>query len=102
MDHKNKGVLFTNDKGDNDKRPDYKGRGNWDGKEFEVAAWNRTSKDGKPYISLSFSEPWSKEEKQGDSKGAWEQQREKFAKKDEPLTEISDEPIDFSDLNIPF
>jgi uncharacterized protein (DUF736 family) len=95
LDHKNKGVLFTNDKGDNDKRPDYKGRGNWDGKEFEVAAWNRTSKDGKPYISLSFSEPWSKEEKQG---GAWEQQREKFAKKDEPLTEVSDEAISWGDI----
>jgi uncharacterized protein (DUF736 family) len=95
MDHKNKGVLFTNDKGDNDKRPDLKGKGNWNGKEFEVAAWHRVSKDGKKYISLSFSQPWSKEEESG---GAWEQQREKFTKKDEPITEISDEPIDLSEI----
>lgn len=95
MDHTNKGVLFTNDKGDNDKRPDYKGRGNWGGKEFELSGWKRMSKDNKPYLSLSFSEPWNKEEKQG---GAWEQQREKFAKKDEPLTEVSDEPIDLSEI----
>jgi uncharacterized protein (DUF736 family) len=82
MDHKNKGVLFTNDKGDNEKRPGYKGRGNWKGQEFEVAAWNRTSKDGKPYLSLSFSEPY---------------------KKDEPLAEI-DEDISNEDLlkTIPF
>jgi uncharacterized protein (DUF736 family) len=96
MDHKNKGVLFTNDKGDNDKRPDLKGKGNWNGKEFEVAAWHRVSKDGKKYISLSFSEPWSKEE----SGGGWEQAREKFeAKKADVVpTEVSDDEVDLSEI----
>ena len=95
--NENRGVVFKHTK-TSDNQPEWKGRGNWQGAEFEVSMWERTSKGGKPYMSISFSKPYPKKE----VVGSWEQQREKFAKKDEPLTEISDEPIDFSDLNIPF
>ena len=41
-------VLFKNDKGDNDKRPDYRGDGmDLDGNAIEVAAWIKEGKKGK-------------------------------------------------------
>lgn len=41
-------VLFKNDKGDNDKRPDYRGDGlDLAGKPVEVACWIRQGKKGK-------------------------------------------------------
>jgi hypothetical protein len=91
-DNTNRGVIFRHPK-TSDNQPDWKGRGNFQGAEFEVSMWERTSKSDKPYMSISFSKPYQKTEG-----GAWEQQREKFAKKDEPLTEVSDEPIDMSEI----
>jgi len=41
-------VLFKNDKGDNDKRPDYRGDGlDLNGNPIEVAAWIKEGKKGK-------------------------------------------------------
>ena len=41
-------ALFKNDKGDNDKRPDYRGDGmDLDGNPIEVAAWIREGAKGK-------------------------------------------------------
>jgi hypothetical protein len=46
--------LFKNDKGGNDKRPDYRGDGkDMQGKDIEVAAWLREGTKGK-YMSCSF------------------------------------------------
>ena len=53
----NNGALFKNDKGGNDKRPDYRGPAIVAGKEYEIAAWLKKSAKGQPYMSLSFSEP---------------------------------------------
>jgi len=40
--------LFKNDKGDNDKRPDYRGDGlDLEGNPIEVAAWIKEGKKGK-------------------------------------------------------
>jgi len=83
--HENKGVAFFNDKKEKDNQPDYKGKGNFNGVDFELALWQRESKDGKEYFSISFSKPYVKQE------GAWEQQRQKFAKKDEVVAEVPDE-----------
>lgn len=55
-DNTNSGALFTNDQGDNPKRPNYKGSLNIGGKDYEIAAWNRTAKSGKEYISLKVEE----------------------------------------------
>lgn len=49
----NSGTLFKNDKGDNDKRPDYKGDCNIYGDLFEIGAWIKEGKNGK-FMSLSF------------------------------------------------
>jgi len=53
----NNGALFKNDKGGNDKRPDYRGPATIAGKDYEIAAWLKKSSKGQSYMSLSFSEP---------------------------------------------
>lgn len=48
----NSGTLFQNDKGDNDKRPDYRGELNVDGVLFEIAGWKKQGSKG-TFLSLS-------------------------------------------------
>jgi len=43
-------ALFLNDKGGVSKRPDWRGYVQIDGVKYDVAAWNKTSGNGKPYI----------------------------------------------------
>lgn len=53
----NSGSLFTNDKKSKDSQPDW--TGTWkdeNGKEFWLSAWEKTSKQGKKFYSLSASE----------------------------------------------
>jgi hypothetical protein len=51
------GTLFRNEKGDNDRRPDYTGKALIDGEEYRIAAWVKEGRGGKKFLSLSFSEP---------------------------------------------
>ena len=51
-DNTNTGVLFKNDKGGNDNRPDRKGSINVDGVDYWLSGWLRTSNDGKRMLSL--------------------------------------------------
>ena len=61
-DNTNKGVIFKNTyKQEGDKLPMYKGKGNYDGKDFEIALWVNTDKDGKSYFSAKFSAPYVKD-----------------------------------------
>jgi len=58
-DNTNTGSLFKNDKGDNEKRPDYKGSVNVDGVEYWLSAWIRTAGDnskraGEKFMSLKL------------------------------------------------
>lgn len=55
-DNTNRGVLFKNQKGDNENRPDYKGTINFNGVDMELAAWLKISKKGEKFLSLSVSE----------------------------------------------
>ena len=48
------GALFKNDKGDNDKRPDYRGDINIDGTSYWIAAWLKDGAKGK-YMSLAVT-----------------------------------------------
>lgn len=93
-DNTNTGVLFRKDKEGNEKRPDYKGTLNVEGKEYEIAGWKRVSKSGKAYVSLKISEPYEKEEKSG-----YDTFREQGAKlqKDEVILPTDDE-ISLSDI----
>ena len=52
-DDTNRGVMFDNDKGDNPNRPDFKGTINVEGTEYRISAWNKKSRGGVPFISLS-------------------------------------------------
>lgn len=53
----NTGSLFINEKKDSPKAPFFTGTCKVDGNVWRVAGWKRESKNGKNYISLSFSVP---------------------------------------------
>ena len=55
------GALFKNDKGDNEKRPDYRGTALIAGVEYQIASWIAESKYGKKYMQLKFDVPYDKE-----------------------------------------
>lgn len=50
------GSLFKNDK-QNDRQPDYKGTIVIGGTTYEIAAWEKTSRNGMPYMSLQAALP---------------------------------------------
>lgn len=64
-DDTNTGALFINDKGDNDKRPDRKGKLNVEGVEYQISGWLRTPKSGgAQFLSLKV-ERSDKQQAQG-------------------------------------
>ena len=63
-DDTNSGVLFREREKKSDKAPDFKGKLNVEGKEYEIAGWTRTSKAGNNFLSLKVSEPWKGREQQ--------------------------------------
>jgi hypothetical protein len=50
-DNTNSGAAFAKDNA-NPKAPKWSGPLNVDGKDYEVSIWERTSKAGKPFLSL--------------------------------------------------
>jgi len=56
FDNTNRGVLFKNDKDGNEKRPDYTGKIDVNGKEYRLSAWIRKGQRGS-FMSLSVQEP---------------------------------------------
>lgn len=58
-DNTNRGVLFKNDRKENDNHPDYRGSVNVSGVEYWLSAWIKESDKGK-FMSLSVK---PKEEK---------------------------------------
>ncbi len=61
-DNKLSGALFKNDKGDNPKRPDYKGSFmDGQGNEFWVSSWLKVSNNGNKFLSLSMQPKEKKE-----------------------------------------
>lgn len=50
------GMLFKNDKGGVESRPDYKGECKINGVQLEMAAWIKQGKKG-PFMSMNFQPP---------------------------------------------
>lgn len=61
-DNTNKGVIFKNDQKGNDKAPMYRGKGNFEGKNFEMALWVKKDKNNNSYFTVAFSEPYVRSE----------------------------------------
>lgn len=57
------GTLFQNDKGENSKRPDYRGSAMINGIKYEIAGWTKQGARG-AFTSLSFSLPREADTKQ--------------------------------------
>lgn len=49
----NSGRIFTNDRKENDRHPDYKGNITVDGKEYWLSGWKKQGQRG-PFISLAI------------------------------------------------
>lgn len=60
-DNTNSGAIFKNEK-TKETQPDYKGKLNVNGKDFDVSGWIKTSKEGKSFLSLKIQEPYKKDE----------------------------------------
>lgn len=57
-DNTNKGVLFNEKEVKSDKHPIMTGKLNVEGKDYRIAAWEKTSRDGlSTFLSLAISEP---------------------------------------------
>lgn len=63
----NSGALFKNDKGDNEKRPDYRGDAMIGGVSYEMSAWIKDGKRGK-FMSVSFKPKGEQQPKQQPAK----------------------------------
>lgn len=50
----NSGSIFANERKEKETHPDRTGTALIDGTEYYVNGWLKKSKDGKPYLSLSF------------------------------------------------
>lgn len=58
----NSGAIFKNDKKTVDREPDYRGKINVDGKEWEISLWINESNKGLKYFRAAIKEPWVKPE----------------------------------------
>jgi uncharacterized protein (DUF736 family) len=56
----NSGSLFRENEKKSEKSPDYSGKIKINGKELRLAGWIKQTKSGDTYLSLSVSEPRSK------------------------------------------
>jgi uncharacterized protein (DUF736 family) len=63
-DNTNSGAAFPKDN-PNPKAPKYAGPLNVEGKDFEISIWEKTSKAGKPFLSIKVGPP--REKKPGNS-----------------------------------
>lgn len=55
-DNTNRGALFTNNRKESDRHPDWTGTINVEGTDFWISGWVKVSKAGAKYLSLSVTE----------------------------------------------
>jgi len=64
----NSGSFFKNDYKKAENQPDFKGKVNIEGKELEIAIWQKKAKNGVEYYSCTFQPPYIKNEVKTDIK----------------------------------
>ena len=60
MEKQNSGAIFKNDKKTAENQPNYRGKINVDGKEWEISLWVKEAQSGNKYFSAAIKEPWVK------------------------------------------
>lgn len=78
--HDGKGQLFRNIRKTADNQPDMTGKVKVGGKEWKIAAWTKTDRNGNKYMSLSFSDPNERPQRQAptQSRAPEPQQEDEF------------------------
>jgi hypothetical protein len=71
MQRDNSGVLFSNDKKDNERAPHYKGNITVDGKDYWLSAWVKEGKSGK-FMGLAVSPKEEYQPKQAPKKASFD------------------------------
>lgn len=94
FDNTNKGVAFKNDYKTEDKHPTYKGKGNFNGQDFEFGIWIKENEKGK-FLTFAFSEPYVKQEQSGYEKAKAVAQQ---LKSENPEDKWGDSPINLDDI----
>jgi uncharacterized protein (DUF736 family) len=98
-DNTNKGILFEEEARKSLNHPHYTGKLDVEGKEYRIAAWERTTKTGQPILSLAISEP--REQREAVTDSGYEQAKAKAQEIKDRVAEVNeDEPIDLD--SIPF
>lgn len=69
-DNTNRGTLWFNTDKRNEKAPDYNLNVNIMGKDYAIAAWKKTTKEGRKFISFNIEEGDGKR-KESSNEGGW-------------------------------
>ena len=77
MQRDNSGVLFSNDKKDNERAPHYKGNITVDGKDYWLSAWVKEGKSGK-FMGLAVSPKEEYQPKQAPKKASFDDESMPF------------------------
>lgn len=95
FENRNRGVLFPQQP-KTDRHPNWAGEINVKGEEFWISAWNKQSKNGNNYKSLSVK---PKEESAGRNSESWQQAKDKFSNNNAPVEqEEADTPVSLDDI----
>lgn len=95
FDDRNRGALFPQQP-ETERHPNYKGELDVDGKKFWISAWNKQSKNGNNYKSLSIQ---PREESTGRNSNSWQQAKDRFSNNNAPVEQKdTDTPVNLDDI----